>query len=340
MAARLPPLNPLRAFEATARHGSLTKAAGELCVTHGAVSHQIRALEASLDVKLFDRVGQRLRLTPHGAELLPAVSFAFESIASATARMTRPTTTGTLSVTCVPALLSYWLIPRLDGFTSRYPEIELTLHAANDPALLSSAETDICILYGDGNWPDFWVRPWSKLDLFPVVSPTLANTKPIRSIRDLGEHTLLHADDGREWHNWLAHADAVEIARGRQHHMSDARLSIEAAVHGHGVALGDTVTASSLLARGLLVAPFNLAVPAVDAFYVACRHEARAAPIVRVFIDWLFAAMQDDGARAEPHAAAQKLLRRTASQSRRKRRDEPPGQRARSRAGKGAVSRP
>ena len=322
MPARLPPLNPLRAFEATARHGSLTKAAGELCVTHGAVSHQIRALEASLEVKLFDRTGQRLRLTPHGAELLPAVSFAFESIASATARMTRPTTTGALAVTCVPALLSYWLIPRLDSFTARYPEIELTLHATNDSARLSSAETDVCILYGDGNWPDFWVRPWSKLDLFPVVSPTLANTKPIRSVRDLGEHTLLHADDGREWNNWLAHADAAEIVRGRQHHMSDARLAIEAAVHGHGVALGDTVTASSLLARGLLVAPFSLAVPAVDAFYVACRHEARAAPIVRVFIDWLYSAVQDEGARAEPQAAAQKMLRRTASPSKRKRQSE------------------
>ncbi len=315
MAARLPPLNPLRAFEATARHGSLTKAAGELCVTHGAVSHQIRALEASLDVKLFDRAGQRLRLTAHGAELLPSVSSAFEAIASATARMTRPTTTGALAVSCVPALLSYWLIPRLDSFTARYPEIELTLHATNDSALLSSAETDVCILYGDGNWPDFWVRPWSKLDLFPVVSPTLANTKPIRSVRDLGEHTLLHADDGREWHNWLAHADVLEIARGRQHHLSDARLAIEAAVHGHGVALGDTVTASSLLSRGQLVAPFSLAVPAVDAFYVACRHEARAAPIVQVFIDWLYSAMQDEGARAEPQAAAQKMLRRTVSKS-------------------------
>ena len=85
MAKRLPPLNPLRAFEATARHGSLTKAAGELNVTHGAISHQIRALELSLKVRLFERAGQRLKLTPHGAELLPAVSTAFDGIAAATA---------------------------------------------------------------------------------------------------------------------------------------------------------------------------------------------------------------------------------------------------------------
>ena len=96
MVKRLPPLNPLRAFEATARHGSLTKAAGELNVTHGAISHQIRALESSLKVRLFERIGQRLKLTPHGAELLPAVTTAFDGIAAATQRMTRPSSSGTL----------------------------------------------------------------------------------------------------------------------------------------------------------------------------------------------------------------------------------------------------
>jgi LysR family glycine cleavage system transcriptional activator len=119
MAKRLPPLNPLRAFEATARHASLTKAAGELHVTHGAISHQIRALEQSLGVKLFERTGQRLKLTPHGAELLPAVSSAFDGIAAATQRLTRPASTGTLSLSCVPALLSLWVIPRLGSFTSQ-----------------------------------------------------------------------------------------------------------------------------------------------------------------------------------------------------------------------------
>ena len=115
-AKRLPPL-PLRAFEATARHGSLTKAAGELNVTHGAISHQIRALEQSLKVKLFDRAGQKLKLSPHGAELLPAVSSAFDGIAAATQRMTRPCSSGALSVSCVPALLSLWLIPARSAWT-------------------------------------------------------------------------------------------------------------------------------------------------------------------------------------------------------------------------------
>ncbi|MGE0502601.1 MAG: transcriptional regulator GcvA [Rhizobiaceae bacterium] len=291
MARRLPPLNPLRAFEATARHGSLSKAAGELNVTHGAVSHQVSALEAALDVQLFERHGRRLKLTPQGAELLPAVSNAFEGIAAATARMTRPASSGALTVTCVAALLSFWLIPRLGSFIAQYPGIALTLAASNDPDDIRSADVDVCVLYGDGSWTDCWVKRWSGLDLFPVASPTLVNNRPIRSVRDLADHVILHADDGREWHTWLAAADALDLGRMRGHHLSDARLSIEAAVHGHGVALGDTVTASGLLARGQLVSLFNLTVPAVDAFYVACRHDLRQAPIVRVFIDWMFAEM-------------------------------------------------
>lgn len=314
MAKRLPPLNPLRAFEATARHGSLTKAASELFVTHGAISHQIKALEASLDVKLFERTGQRLKLTAHGAELLPAVSSAFDGIAAATARMTRPTSSGSLTVNCVPALLSFWLIPMLGSFTAQYPEIRLTLDASNDPGRIHAPNVDVCILYGDGNWSDCWLKLWTPLDLFPVVSPTLIHNRPIRTIRDLGDHTILHADDGREWHTWLAAADARDLLRGRnQHRMGDARLALEAAVHGHGVALGDTVTASGLLAKGQLVAPFNLAVPAADDFYVACRNDLTEAPIVKVFIDWLFARIEADDARTEPQTAARRALRRAAA---------------------------
>ena len=310
MAKRLPPLNPLRAFEATARHASLTKAAGELNVTHGAVSHQIRALEQSLGVKLFERVGQRLKLTPHGAELLPAISNAFDGIAAAAARLTRPASSGVLSVSCVPALLSLWMIPRLGSFTAQYPDIRLRLSGSNDPQDVHSPDIDVCLHYGDGSWTDCWMRKWSGLELFPVASPTLINNRPIRTVRDLADHVILHGDDGREWHTWLAAADALDLERGRRHYMDDARLSIEAAIQGHGVALGDTVTASGLLARGQLVAPFGLSVPAVDDFYVVCRSEMKSAPIVRVFVEWLFAEKEEADSRADALAAGRLGMRR------------------------------
>lgn len=310
MAERLPPLNPLRAFEATARHASLSKAAAELNVTHGAISHQIKALEQSLGVKLFERAGQRVKLTPHGAELLPAVSTAFDGIAAATQRMTRPASTGALSVSCVPALLLLWMIPRLGSFTSQYPDIRLTLIPSNDAKDVRAPHIDVCVHYGDGSWTDCWMRKWSGLELFPVVSPTLINNRPIRTVRDLADHVFLHGDDGREWHTWLAAADALDLERGRRHHLGDARMATEAAVHGHGVALGDTVTASGLLARGLLVAPFSLSVPAVDDFYVVCRNEMRSAPIVQLFIDWLFAEKEQADRRADAPVAGRIGIRR------------------------------
>ena len=99
----------------------------------------------------------------------------------------------------------------------------------------------------------------------------------------------------------------------QRHHMSDAHLATEAAVHGHGVALGDTVTARGLLAKGQLVTPFNLSVPAVDAFYVACRNEMRSAPIAQVFIDWLFAEQLESGGRAEAPVAGQISIRKRRS---------------------------
>lgn len=310
MKRRLPPLNPLRAFEAAARNRSLTKAARELSVTHGAVSHQIRALEAALEVDLFRRQGRRLELTEHGAELLPAVTTAFDEIAAAAARMTRPATSGSLSISCVPALLSLWLVPRLTRFTARFPQVRLSLRAGNEARLPLDPDIDVSILYGDGNWPDCWVKLWTRFDLFPVLGPTALNAHPVRTVRDIGNHTILHADAGQEWRTWLTAADALDLERGKQHHMGDARMATEAALAGHGVALGDSLTAANLLNRGQLVAPLNLAVPATHGFYVVCRRDMRAAPIVERFIAWLFESLEEPDARVEPHLAARRALRR------------------------------
>lgn len=296
---RLPPLNPLRAFEVTARHLSVSRAAAELHVTHGAVSHQIRALETALKVQLFERRGGRLALSAHGAALLPVVAGAFDSIAEAVALLTRPTTEGELVVSCVQAVASFWLVPRLGSFTERHPGVRLKLIASNDPREIYSDRVDLALVYGDGHCPDRVVEPWTDIALFPVCSPTLANSRPLREVADLANHVLLHGDDGREWNSWLAAARAPTLAYGRRHFMSNAHLALEAAINGLGVALGDTVTVSRLLADGRLIVPFDLAVPAPDAFFIVTRSELRNTPMVRAFIDWLFAERVRDEARPE-----------------------------------------
>lgn len=303
MSSPLPPLNPLRAFEATARLGSITAAARELKVTHGAISHQIRTLEDCLATSLFVRGGKRLKLTSQGALLLPGITSAFGEISAATALMRQPEARGDLTIACVPALLSLWLMPRLNSFTDQYPDVRLTLVASNDPEKLRSRDTDLCILYGKGDWPDYWTQLWSRLEIFPVASPALLNSRPLRLLRDLSDHTLFHADDGREWKTWLSSANANGLVPGREHFMGDARLSTEAALHGHGIALVDTITPSHLIARGKLVAPFNLKVPVEDGLFVACRKPARHTPLVEIFINWLFTTRDEIPQEPVPPAA-------------------------------------
>lgn len=291
---RLPPMKALRAFEAVARRGTMTAAAQELNVTHSAISHQIASLETNLGVTLFDRVGRGVTLSDAGRELLPAVSSAFDNIAAATARMARPVSSGNLSVACMPALLSYWLMPRLGDFTDRFPGIQLTFDATSDQEQRWASGADIQILYGEQDWTGYWFKPLSELALFPVVSPSLMNTHPIRTVTDLAKHVILHADEGREWRQWLAAADALSMAMNTQHNMGDARMAIEAAVHGHGAAIGDSVTSADLLARGQLIAPFGMSVPAAGAFYIACHSDLRQLPVVNAFIDWLTSELDRD----------------------------------------------
>ena len=310
MSTRLPPLKPLRAFEATARTGSVTAAADELNVTHSAISHQIKTLENSLGLKLFNRNAQRLSLTPQGALLMPVVSNAFREIAATAAQMSRPSTSGRLSIACSPALLSYWLLPRIGQFTDQYPDIQLVLGSNVDKDQVLSPSVDLSILYGVAPKLDCWHRMWAQFDLFPVISPMHLNRRSIRSIKDLQHQVLLHTDEGREWSTWFDAAGTPNLIPRQQHYMGNARVAIDAALNGHGVMLGDTLTASSLLADGSLVVPIDLAVPANDAFYVACRNEIRSTPIVNVFIDWLFAALEEDKATAPFTSSGRHVSRR------------------------------
>lgn len=288
MRSRLPPLNPLRTFEAAAKLGSMTRAAEELNVTHGAVSHQVRALEDALGVKLFVRRGHALQLTSAGRALLPATSTALDGIRDALERIRGLRAEGELSISCVPGFLSSWLIPNLSGFAASYPDITLNIMPRNDMLENREQGPEVMIRYGAGRWPDLWVRHLSDVELFPIVGPALHRRHPIRALEDLVGRKLLHAGTRLEWNNWLTARDALEIADGRHHVFSDAQLTLQAAAADLGVALGDHVTAGPLLRRGDVVAPLGLSARAVHGFHVACRSEFLTVPQVRAFIDWLF----------------------------------------------------
>lgn len=288
MAARLPPLNPLRTFEAAARLGSMKRAAEELHVTHGAVSHQVRTLEDALGLKLVLRRGYVLELTPAGRSLLPATSTALDSIRAAIERIGGQRAEGELTISCVAAFLSYWLIPKLPGFLEHFPDVRLIVIPTNDPVRHQAPGPEIMIRYGTGRWPDLWVRHLSHVELFPVLSPVLQESRPLKSVKDLAQHPLLHASTRLEWNNWLTVHNALEVADAQHHIFADALLALHAAVSGVGIALGDQITTSDLLESRAVVAPLGLSARAVHDFHVACRSEEMALPQVRAFLDWIF----------------------------------------------------
>jgi LysR family glycine cleavage system transcriptional activator len=293
MARNLPPLNPLRAFEAAARHLSMSRAAQELHVTHGAVSHQVRSLEKALKVSLFIRDGNALQLSPQGSALLPTVTHAFSSIGEAVALLNSPSAEGNLVISGLPSVMTFWLIPRLDRFSKRLPGVRLKLIASKEERTLLAPDVDIWVTYGARSWPDRKAEVWITPYLFPVCSPALINAKPVRSVEDLRNHTLLHSDDGREWGLWLEAAGSPELACGSRHIMSDANLATLAAIHGNGLALCDTLTGADLLAGGRLIVPIDLKIPAPDAFYIVYRSGSRRAPLVHAFIEWLLEETRD-----------------------------------------------
>ncbi len=285
--SRHPPLNPLRAFEATARHLSFSRAAAELDVTHSAISHQIRALEDVLQVKLFNRAAGRISLSPEGAALLPPISDAFEQIATAMSALSSPLKVGRLAISCVPGLLSLWLLPSIGTFCTMYPEVQLKLIPSNETPDAGNADVDIHICYGDGHWPQFDATLLSETRLFPVCHPSLLRDKSLRAVKDLFKHVLLHADDGREWKSWLLANNMQLHEDHRQHFLCDARLALEAASYGYGIALGDPITSRKALDTGQMIAPFEKEVPAAYSFYVLRRKGQHASPVIEAFTAWL-----------------------------------------------------
>src|SRR6266853_6000702 len=171
MARRLPPLNGLKAFEAAARHESFTRAAEELCVTQGAVSHQVKALEATLGIKLFNRERQRLLITQAGQEYLAVVRDALDRIAVGTERLVQRQTSGVLTVSTSPDFAAKWLVPRLGRFSEAHRDIDLRVSATMHHVDFAREEVDLAVRHGDGNWNGLDVVRFCSELLFPVCSP-------------------------------------------------------------------------------------------------------------------------------------------------------------------------
>jgi LysR family glycine cleavage system transcriptional activator len=305
--SHLPPLNSLRAFEVAARHANFRKAAAELHVTPAAVSHQVKALEDHLGVQLFYRQPRALELTPAALACLPQLREGFGALAAAAELMRSGSRRATLFLEVAPAFAVKWLGRRIDRFVSAHPDIDLHLEAkpqridgrpgeleGNGDSRVPVRQNSVAILFGSGHYPGYRSERLFSVAVTPMCAPGLkAGGRPLRHPRDLRYHTLLHDEalnlhDGRSrWEAWLSAAgvDGVDIGRGP--HFNHAALALEAAADGVGVVLSCPLLASADLAAGRLVAPFALAVPLEQAYYLVYQHAAAGRAGIAAFRAWL-----------------------------------------------------
>jgi LysR family glycine cleavage system transcriptional activator len=295
MRRSLPPLNALRSFDAAARHQSFTRAAEELCVTQGAVSHSVKALETELGLQLFKRERNGLVITDAGRDYLAVVRDVFERLELGTDRLLQRQRSGTITVSTSPDFAAKWLIARLGRFAEAHPEIELRLSATMHHVDFAREDVDLAIRHGNGNWLGLDAVNLTAEELFPVCSPSLmTNRGGIHEPEDVLRFTLLHLDDRLDWSRWLEAAGAPSEGLLHGPILNHASMLIDAAIDGQGIALARTMLASSDLIGGRLVRLFQAALPLKNTYWIICPKATRSLPKIIAFRDWLLEEVDTD----------------------------------------------
>lgn len=279
---RLPSLVALRAFEALVRQGSIGRAALELHVTHGAVSHQVKKLEEELGMALVERQGKGVRLTAAGRQLSQQISGAFDQLRDIRRNLPSEQPAGELRIACAPALLAR-VSSLLERFLRSYQEVALHLL----PMSADLGAVDLVISFGETHIEGQRFAALGDIHYFPVCSPRLLNTQEqLRRPRDLARQVLLHEDDGFDWGRYFLAAGVPGLQARQNVYLPDAYLTIRAALAGGGVTISDHILAGEELAEGRLVRLFDIAFPAPHPYFLIIPPHGRQA-LAREFSDWL-----------------------------------------------------
>ncbi len=292
----LPPLPWLRAFEVSARHLSFTAAARELALSQAAVSKQIKLLELKLGEPLFHRFPRSLGLTKAGEAFLPKVQDAFERLAAGAGEVFGPRPSDVLTIRCAVGFAVNWLAPRLPGFMAKHPDISLRLISSVWNEDTASEAFDLDIRYGDGRWAGVKSELLTRETLQPVCAPKLLEDGGLKLPADLLNHTLIHVlgyKDG--WALWLKKAGMKLGAAVPGLQCDTSLMAFELATHGAGVALGRTSMVGQELKSGRLIAPFALAVPVEEGFYLVWRENAMEGAQLATFRNWLLETARSSG---------------------------------------------
>jgi LysR family transcriptional regulator, glycine cleavage system transcriptional activator len=285
---RLPPLNSIKAFEAAARYESFSRAAAELCVTHGAVSKQIDLLEKWLGVKLFRRTARGVVPTEACRAYQAEIGTALDRIAAATLSVNQRGDPDSLDINAPPTFTIKWLVPRLSKFQIRNPSLEIRLSTKRGDASTALQDAGIVIRRGPDNWRGVSSRPFLKEAITPVCAPKLIHRKVLKTPADLARQVWLHADARpTDWKTWLKVADIPDVTPLRSLRFDHSSLALEAAADGMGIAMGPLSMIRNELDIKLLVMPFPKLVATTPEYYSICSHANAENPLIVKFRSWL-----------------------------------------------------
>lgn len=302
MEGSFPPLNALRAFESTARHLSIKKAAEELHVTPAAVSQQIKTLESFLEIELFERKVRAIALTDAGEQLFPFMEEGFAKLEEGINQLRRQRHSNELVVSVSPTFAAKWLLPRLGRFYQQFPEYRLRVDACESLVNFRHDGVDVALRYGGGNYANLYSEILLPEVVVPVCSPALLQGKnPIRTPSDLRHHMLLQSDwqtsqpQAPCWGMWLRAAGVEDIDSTRGHQFSSEALAMQAAIEGQGVALTSTALADLDVEAGRLVFPFGRKHNQKVAFgyFFVCPESHLRVKKVQAFKRWITAELSD-----------------------------------------------
>lgn len=288
---KLPPLNPLRTFEAAGRLKSIRKAAQELSVTAGAVSRQVQILENYLGTPLFRREARSAILTAAGEQYLAEITRHLEGIREATVKLTgeRSKSRQVLKVRAYVTFAMKWLIPRLSSFHDANPTTEVRISASLEAVDFEHEDVDCAIRLGDGNWPHCEVDRLAPNELIPVCTPAYRREGKLKIPSDLARCTLLHSlarpDD---WMHWIAAAGLTGIDPFAGLKYQSSAMVYQAAIERQGVAIAQKFLVADDLRRRLLIQPFPIVCDRRDfTYYLIYPKNRLRNPSFRTFREWL-----------------------------------------------------
>jgi LysR family transcriptional regulator, glycine cleavage system transcriptional activator len=308
MLQRFPGVRTLTTLEAAGRHLNFTKAAEELGLTPAAVSHQVREFQERLGVPLFERTGRRMRHTLAGEAIHKAISEALHELTKAGSQARRAGSSNRLQVRATASIASKWLVPIIGKFMTIRPDASIGIDINKHHCDFAKDGIDVAVLWGNGDAPGVRSDLVFGHSIFPVCSPKLLGKRgALKRPGDILGFTLIHVDWGEEdvtwpdWRRWLQAADIREDGGKPGLHLHETVHAIQAAIDGHGIALGDAALVAEDLATGRLIRLFDLTIegPGAYGYYLTCPEETAGEPLIRAFRDWVLAEAKETLARLD-----------------------------------------